>query len=506
MLASILTASVYGLTGQTVEVEVDIASGQQKFTIVGLPDIAVQESRERVRAALLNSGAKFPADRLTVSLAPADIPKSGPCYDLPIAVGILCASRQLKPVGDHVMMFGELGLNGAVRPVKGALPMANTAHKKGVKEIYIPSSNLAEARLVKGLTIFGIDSLQQLVAHLKNEQSIKPTVGGMTFSDSTAVTSGENLRRIRGQVKIKRALEIAAAGGHNMLMTGPPGTGKTLLASCLPSILPSLTYEERLEVTTIQSVAGTLRDEESLVLERPFRAPHYTISAVGLIGGGTYPKPGEVTISHRGVLFMDEMPEFGRSTLEVLRQPLEDKKVTLSRASGTITYPANIMLVGAMNPCPCGYFEEQGENECKCPMTAIQNYSRRVSGPLLDRFDVFVKVRQVKYAELSAPASGEDSSEVRARVQEAREVQKKRLAGTAILTNADFGVREIDKYCAIDGKADEALRKAVERLKLSARAVHRVLKVARTVADLAKSESITETHIGEATQLRSRHE
>ena len=504
MLAKVMSCAVVGLDGAIVEVEVDISSGLPAFTIVGLPDAAVNESRERVRAAVRNSGFTFPMKRITVNLAPADLKKEGPSYDLPIAVGILLGSEQLSADISQMLFLGELSLDGGLRHTHGILPMVAVAKDNGYATVFVPAPDAREAALVPGLTIVPISSLAELTAHLSGESPIPPYRPPGDREDAPqADWSGVDLAHIKGQEHVKRALEVAAAGGHNVTMSGPPGSGKTLLARSLPSIMPAITTEEALEVTKIYSVSGLLPQDTPLVMQRPFRAPHYTISHAGLVGGGRLPKPGEVSLSHRGVLFLDELPEFGHSTLEALRQPLEDKMVTISRARGSVTFPANFMMVAAMNPCPCGYWGDPVK-QCTCSAGAISRYQKRISGPLLDRIDIFVQVPRIEYEKLVDLKLGETSEQVRDRIERARSIQMERFRGTRLTCNAEMSPVEVRGFCQVDEDAQGLLRAAMKQLALSARAFHRILKLSRTIADLSGSEAITSGHLAEAIQYRPR--
>ena len=505
MLAKSRTCAVVGLDGYIVEV--DISPGLPSFTIVGLPDAAVQEARERVRAAIRNSGCEFPMRRITASLAPADLRKAGPAYDLPIALAVLLSSGQVATAPESSLFLGELSLDGGLRHTNGILPMVMVARDEGFKTVFVPASDPPEAALVEGVEVVPLESLASLVAHLSGVEPIGPTAPDRTplearsRSRTPAVAGEVDMGDIRGQEHAKRALEVAASGGHNILFSGPPGSGKTLLARTLPSILPALTQQEALDVTKIYSVSGLLPSSSPLITERPFRAPHYTISNAGLVGGGRAPRPGEITLSHRGVLFLDELPEFGHTVLEVLRQPLEDKVVTISRAQGTITFPANFMMVSAMNPCPCGYYGDPAR-ECSCSPSAISRYKKRISGPLLDRIDLFVEVPRVEYEKLVAPSGAETSSEIRARTEKARELQRQRFDGTGMVTNAEMGPVQVWDSCVVEDSARGLLQAAMKQMHLSARGFHRILKLSRTISDLAGIETIGVAQLAEALQYR----
>jgi magnesium chelatase family protein len=506
MLAKVNSGAVMGLDGAIVEVEVDIASGLPAFMIVGLPDTAVQEAKERVRSAIRNSGLQFPQKRITVNLAPADLRKEGPAYDLPIAVGIVLASEQASGDVTRSLFLGELSLDGKVRHAHGVLSMVALARDTGCEQVFVPEADLREASLIDGINIFPVTSLAQLVSHLRGDGAITPVRSdGPPEETAELPWEGVDFSHIKGQEHVKRALEVAAAGGHNVLMTGPPGSGKTLLARSLPSIMPALASIEALEATKIYSVAGLLRADTPLLRQRPFRAPHHTISHAGLVGGGRQPRPGEISLSHRGVLFLDELPEFGQTVLEVLRQPMEDRVVTISRAQGSVTYPANFMLVAAMNPCPCGFYGDPTK-ECTCSESTVSRYQKRISGPLLDRVDIFVEVPHVDYDKLAADTAGEPSAVVCARVESARHVQQGRFQGTRLTCNAEMTPTEVREHCQdrLNEPARSLLRLAMQQLSLSARAFHRVLKLARTVADLAGQEEIASQHVAEAIQYRNR--
>ena len=505
MLAKVYTAAIVGLEGQLIEVEVDLLPGLPAVNVVGLPDTAVQEARERVRSAVRNSGCVFPNRRITVSLAPADIRKEGPSFDLPIAVGIVIASEQVVADTARSLFLGELSLDGRLRSTHGVLPMASLAREAGLTQIFVPSRDAAEAALVEGIDVYPVETFSALVSHLAGDQPIAPFVrGAQPFGEAFHYT-GTDFSEVRGQEHVKRALEVAAAGGHNLLMVGPAGAGKTLLARAIPSVLPSMVPDEALMVTRIYSVAGLLARDVPLITQRPFRAPHHTVSQAGLVGGGRQPRPGEISLSHRGVLFLDELPEFGQQTLEVLRQPLEDHVVTISRAQGSVTFPANFMLIAAMNPCPCGNFGDPIK-ACVCSESTVSRYQRRISGPLMDRIDIFVEVPRVDYEKLASLEPAESSESVRHRVDAARALQRARFDQRSAQCNSEMTPADVRDFCQFDLDDDvrSFLKLATTQLSLSARAFHRILKVARTIADISESPNITTAHVAEAVQYRQR--
>lgn len=501
MFSRVISLGLFGMDAYKVIVEADISGGMPRFDIVGLPDTAVSESRERVRASIKNANLKYPVSRITVNLAPANIKKEGPLYDLPIMIALLTANEQLKGVTEDMAFIGELSLNGEIRKAKGILPMVICAQKSGISKIFIPYDNASEGAVVRGIEVYPVKNILQLLNHLAGIKEITP----VSAEDYTEYHHPDNLpdfADVRGQHEVKRALEVAAAGGHNVLMVGPPGSGKSMLAKRMPSILPDMTFEESIETTNIYSIAGALPQGISLMRSRPFRSPHHTVSPAGLSGGGAIPRPGEISLAHNGILFLDELPEFTRNTLEVLRQPMEDGVVSISRAAAKFQYPCSVMMICAMNPCPCGY-RGHPTRHCTCAPLTAQRYLSRISGPLIDRLDIHVSVPPVDFEHLSGTERAEPSAEIKKRVDRARRIQHMRFKGTKITCNAKMDAASTRKYCIISPEAKFLMQTAFDKLSLSARAYDKVLRIARTIADLDDSEEIEVPHVAEALQYRS---
>jgi magnesium chelatase family protein len=504
MLAKIYSAAVYGVDAYEVEVEVNAGRGEVAVVVVGLPDAAVKESRDRVTTAVANSGYKWSRGRTTINLAPADIKKEGPSFDLPIALGMIAVSEDFDtaPLADFSFV-GELALDGGVRPVKGVLPVALEARRRGKKALFVPAANAREAAMVDKIQIYGVQNLRETFEFLRGKSSLSPTTGDLSGFFSTHQDYDVDFSDVKGQNHVKRALEVAVAGGHNILMVGPPGSGKSMLSKRIATIIPPMSLEEAIDTTKIHSIAGLLNGDKSFVSTRPFRSPHHTISDIGLLGGGAFPNPGEVSIAHNGVLFLDELPEFKRSTLEVMRQPLEDGRVTVSRAAGTVTFPSEFMLVAAMNPCPCGYFGDV-KRECRCGPAQVQRYRQRISGPLLDRIDLHIEVPAVEYQDVASERLEENSAAIRGRIGAARERQHDRFQKDSKTNcNARMTTRQMKEHCKLDTESQELIRVAMSELNLSARAYDRILKVSRTIADLGSTAAISSEHVSEAIQYRS---
>ncbi len=499
MFTSVTSMGLFGMHSYMVNVEVDVSSGLPHFDIVGLPNTSVSEAKERVRSAIKNSGLTFPVSRITVNLAPADTKKEGTVYDLPMLIALLVASRQISAVPKNVAFIGEISLGGELRKVNGALPMVIEAMKNGISDVYVPKENAYECSVVSGINVYPADNISEIISCLAGEKKVEAAVYTPTQEKEDALL---DFADVKGQFEAKRAIEIAAAGGHNILLIGPPGSGKSMLAKRLPTILPDMTFEESLDTTKIYSVSGKLPKNTPLITKRPFRSPHHTVSPVGLSGGGAIPKPGEISLAHNGVLFLDELPEFSRTTMEIMRQPIEDGVISISRAQATVTYPCSVMLVCAMNPCPCGYYGHP-TRECTCPKGSAERYLAKVSGPLLDRVDIHIEVPPVDFENLSKSEKGEKSADIKARVNKARRIQQERLKGTAITCNAHMTANQTREFCKLTEDAQQMLKTVFDKLSLSARAYDKILRVARTIADLEESENVNSEHVAEAVQYRS---
>lgn len=500
MFAKIASLGLFGLNAFPVDVEIDISRGNPQFDIVGLPDAVVRESRERIRAALRSCSIDFPVASVMINLAPADTKKSGSVHDMAIFMAVLKAIRMIDCSLDGCAFIGEISLNGDIRRINGVLPMVMLAKENGIRSVFVPADNASEASVIDGIDVYAVKNAEELILHFRNEELLSPTQ--RYIPPETAYNETMDFSDVKGQQSAKKALEIAAAGGHNALLIGSPGSGKSMLAKRMPSILPPLTFEEALETTKIHSISGLTTPEMPIITKRPFRSPHHTISSAGLAGGGTIPHPGEVSLAHNGLLFLDELAEFDRKTLEILRQPLEDRKVTIARAAGTVSYPCTIMLIGAMNPCPCGYYGHP-KRKCICSKKKVSGYLSKISGPLLDRFDLHIEVAPVEFEDLSSKANEESSAEIRKRVIAARKIQEERFKNTAITCNALITPDKLQTLCPMDENAEKLMKNVFDRLGLSARAYDRILKVARTIADLDNSEVIRKQHIAAAAQYRS---